>query len=65
MPYLDCPTCRLAVYFAPRMSGIKRCPRCGSKHLGDPGRLFQEIRQFQRSVGDARPQRPKRPAVGK
>jgi DNA-directed RNA polymerase subunit RPC12/RpoP len=64
MPYSDCPNCRLTVYFAPRMTDIKKCPRCGSKRLGEPGRLSSQVRNFQRSVGCARPQGPKRPAVG-
>jgi hypothetical protein len=65
MPYLDCPTCRLTVYAAPRLTPIDKCPRCGSKRLGAPARLFRQVRKFQRSVGGVPPQRPNRPAAGK
>jgi hypothetical protein len=64
MPYLNCPTCHLTVYSAASWAHIDDCPRCGAR-LGDPASLFREIRRFQRSIGDARPQGPKRPAVGK
>jgi Zn-finger nucleic acid-binding protein len=64
MSYLDCPTCRLTVYVSPRLTPIDKCPRCGSRRLGEPSRLFREVRRFQRSVGDRRPQGSK-PAAGK
>jgi len=47
MPYLDCPTCRVTVYVAPRLTPLEKCPRCGSRDLGDPGRLFEQVRRFQ------------------
>jgi hypothetical protein len=58
MPYLDCPTCRLTVYVAPRLTPINKCPRCGSRRLGEPGRLFRQVRNFQRSVGARGPRAP-------
>ena len=65
MPYLDCPTCRLTVYVAPRLTPLDKCPRCGSKRLGEPGRLFHQVRKLQRSVGGTRPQGPNRPVAGR
>jgi ssDNA-binding Zn-finger/Zn-ribbon topoisomerase 1 len=65
MPYLDCPNCRLTVYAAPRLTPIAKCPRCGSKRLGEPGRLFRQVRKFQRSAGRVTARRPNRPAAGK
>ena len=63
MPYLDCPSCRLTVYCAPQLTPIDRCPRCGSKRLGDPGRLFDQVREFQRVVGGVGSQRSNRTAA--
>jgi hypothetical protein len=63
MPYLDCPSCRLTVYTAPRLTPLDKCPRCGSKQVGEPGHLFGQVSKFQRSVGGVRPQDPNRPAA--
>ena len=55
MPYLDCPDCRLTDYVATRLRPLVQCPRCGSKRRGKPGRIFRQVRKFQRSVGGAPP----------
>jgi hypothetical protein len=47
MPYLDCRTCRLTLYAPARRTPFGECPRCGSKQLGEPGRLFHQVRKFQ------------------
>lgn len=31
MPYLDCPTCRLASFSAAAYSSRDECPRCGTE----------------------------------
>jgi hypothetical protein len=40
MPYLHCPSCRLATFSAARYSHRDECPRCGTPLKPEPRRLF-------------------------
>jgi hypothetical protein len=40
MPYLHCPSCRLATFSAARYSSIDECPRCFAKLTAEPKPLF-------------------------
>ena len=49
MPYLNCRSCRLTLYASSGSEPISACPRCGGR-LGDPARLFRQVRKVQRSI---------------
>jgi uncharacterized paraquat-inducible protein A len=40
MPYLRCPSCKLASYSAAHYSSRDQCPRCGATLRNDPRRLL-------------------------
>jgi hypothetical protein len=40
MPYLHCPSCRLATFSAAFHSTRDECPRCGAELVAHPRRLF-------------------------
>ena len=46
MPYLHCPSCRLATFSAAAYTSRDECPRCGTELAPKPRPLFGPIEPF-------------------